>query len=168
MRRADGLDTFTRARIWAGVIMLLVGLAAVVGSVVDWVTVTPPPEPPAGVDFENEPFAEEESSEPFNGLEAGDGWITLGGGGAQLIAGLLLINRRRGGWVGILASIPIGAIAISAYKALGSPTSGLLEKTNTVGDVDPGLGLTLIAAAALVGLIAGVIGVAATPKPETE
>lgn len=142
----------------------MAGVAAVVGSVVDWVTVTPPPEPPAGIDFQEEPFAEEESSEPFTGLEAGDGWLTAAAGGAQLVAGLLLITRRRGGWLGILASVPIGAIAISGYRALDSPTSGLLERTDTVGDVDPSLGLTLISAAALVGLISAVIGVAATPK----
>ena len=147
--------------------MLLAGLTAVIGSVVDWVTVTPPPEPPAGVNFEDQPFAPEENSEPFNGLEAGDGWLTVAGGGVQLASGLLLITMRRGGWIGILASIPIGAIAISAYRSLDSPTSRLFEKTGTVGDVDPALGLSLIAAAGLVGLISAVIGVAATPRSQS-
>ena len=168
MLRGPGLSFFDRARIWAGAIMLLAGVAAVVGSVVDWVTVTPPPEPPPGVDFADRPFAEGESSEPFTGLEAGDGWLTVAAGGAQLLAGLLLITRRRGGWLGILASIPIGAIAISGYRALSSPTSALLDRTDTVGDADPAWGLTLIASAALVGLIAAVIGIAATPRNEGE
>ena len=167
MQRTSGLDFFDKARIFAGVAVLLAGLAAVVGSVVDWVTVTPPPKPPPGIDFENETFGEEDSSEPFNGLEAGDGWVTAAAGGTQLGAGLMLISRRRGGWLGILASIPLGAVAISTYKALGSPTSALLERTETVGDADPALGLTLVAAAALVGLISAVIGVAATPKNQS-
>ena len=164
MQQTTQLDFFDKARISAGVVMLLAGMAAVVGSVVDWVSVTPPPKPPPGIDFENDAFGDEESSEPFNGLEAGDGWVTTAGGCAQLGAGLLLISRRRGGWLGILASIPIGAVAISTYKALGSPTSALMERTETVGDADPALGLTLVAAAALIGLISAVIGVAATPK----
>lgn len=167
MQRTAGLDFFDKARIWAGIVVLLAGLVAVLGSVVDWVTVTPPPEPPAGVDFEEQPFATDESSAPFNGLEAGDGWVTLAAGGFEMAAGLLLIGRRRGGWLGVLATIPMGAVAISIYKQLGSPTSDLMERTNTVGDADPGLGLTLIAGAALVGLIASVIGVAATPKNQS-
>lgn len=166
MRRSPGLDFFDRARIWAGIVVLLAGLTAVVGSVVDWVTVTPPPEPPAGVDFEDEDFAVEESSEPFNGLEAGDGWVTLIAGGAEMAAGLLLITRRRGGWVGVLAAIPMGAVAISIYRQL-TPTSELMERTETVGDADPGIGLALVAGAALVGLIASVVGLAATPKNQS-
>ncbi len=164
MQPARGLDFFDKARLWAGMVVVLAGLTAVIGSVVDWVTVTPPPAPPPGVDFENEPFAEEESSEPFNGLEAGDGWVTVVAGGAQLAAGLLLIMRRRGGWLGIFASIPLGAIAISAYRAVDEPTSSLMERTETVGDADPALGLTLLAAAALVGLLSAVVGVIATPR----
>ncbi|MDQ4143559.1 MAG: hypothetical protein M3198_07425 [Actinomycetota bacterium] len=167
MQRQEGLDFFDKARIWAGVIVLLAGLAAVVGSVVDWVTVTPPPDPPPGVDFEEETFAADESSDPFNGLEAKDGWVTLAAGGVEMIAGLLLIMRRRGGWLGVLATVPMGAIAISIYQQLGSPTSELMERTQTVGDADPGLGLTLIAGAAMAGLIASVIGLAATPKNQS-
>lgn len=167
MRREEGLDFFDKARVWAGVVVLLAGLSAVVGSVIDWVIVTPPPEPPAGVDFENEEFATDESSDPFNGLEAGDGWVTLVAGGVEMLAGLLLITRKRGGWVGVLATVPMGAVAISIYRQLGTPTSELMERTETVGDADPGLGLTLIAGAALVGLIASVIGLAATPKNQS-
>lgn len=166
MRRGPQLDFFDRARIWAGVVVLLAGLVAVVGSVVDWVTVTPPPEPPAGVDFGNEDFTTDESSEPFNGLEAGDGWVTLIAGGAEMAAGLLLITRRRGAWLGVLATIPMGAVAISVYRQL-TPTSELMERTETVGDADPGIGLALIAGAALVGLIASVLGLAATPKNQS-
>ena len=164
MQRGTGLDFFDKARIWAGVVVLFAGLAAVVGSAVVWVSITPPPEPPPGVDFEEQPFAQDESSDPFRGLEIREGWVTLVAGGVQLAAGLLLINRRRGGWLCFLASIPMGAVAISTYRALGSPTSSLMERTDTVGDADPAFGLTLVSAAALVGLISAVIGIAATPK----
>ncbi|MDQ4095446.1 MAG: hypothetical protein M3174_04470 [Actinomycetota bacterium] len=163
MRRSPRLDFFDRARVWAGVFVLLAGLTAVIGSVVDWVTVTPPPQPPAGVNFEDETFAADESSEPFTGVEAGDGWVTLIAGGVEMAAGLLLIMRRRGGWLGVLATVPMGAVAISIYRQL-TPTSELMERTQTVGDADPGIGLALVAGAALIGLIASVIGLAATPK----
>lgn len=168
MQRGSGLDFFTKARVWAGAFVLLAGLCAIVGSAVDWVTVTPPPEPPPGLDFEQRPFASDESSEPFTGLEVREGWVAAIGGAALMAAGLLLITRTRGGGLAVLASIPIGAVAISSYRALGSVTSGLMERTNTVGDVDPGLGILLVSAAAIVGLIAGVVGLAATPKQHAE
>ena len=166
MQASPELSVFDKARVWAGAIVLLAGLCAILGSAVNWVSVTPPPKPLPGVNFENEPFAGEESSEPFTGLEAREGWITAIAGGALMAAGLLLIMRGRGGGLAVLASVPIGAIAISSYRAVDSPTSGLLERTETVGDADPALGLTLLAAAALAGLVAGVIGMAATPKDQ--
>ena len=166
MQDPPELDVFDRARIWAGAIVLLAGLSTIVGSAVDWVSVTPPPEPPPGVDFDYRPFAGNESSEPFSGLEVREGWVTAVAGAGLMAAGLSLIIRKRGGGLAVLSSIPIGAVAISSDRALGSPTSSLMERTDTVGDADPALGLTLLAAGALVGLIAGVIGMAATPKEE--
>ena len=164
MRGDSRLDFGTRARIWAGILLLVGGLIAVVGSTIDWVTVEPPPKPPPGADFEGKRFAEDESSEPFTGLEARDGWVTAAGGGLLLIAGLLAIAGRGGSGLALLASIPIGAVAISAYRGVNEPTSPIMERTKTVGDADPALGLVLIAAAAGFGLIAAAIGVAATPK----
>lgn len=166
MQTRSGLDFGTKVRVWAGVVVMLAGLTAIVGSAVQWVTVTPPPEPPPGVNFEQRPFAEDESSEPFTGLEIREGWVTALGGAALMAGGLMLIMRARGGGIAVLASIPIGAVAISAYRALGSVTSGLMERTDTVGDADPSIGIILVSAAAIVGLIAGVVGLAATPKPE--
>lgn len=158
----------TKARVWAGSLLLLSGVVAVIGASIDWVSVTPPPSPPPGVNFEDEPFAEEESSEPFTGLEAGDGWFVVAGAGALLVAGIMLVSQRGGGWLGFFATIPIGAIAIAAYRALSSPTSSLLERTETVGDVDPAAGLVLTAFAALAGLIASVVGIAATPRSSSQ
>ncbi|MDQ3987276.1 MAG: hypothetical protein M3280_12370, partial [Actinomycetota bacterium] len=131
------LDFGTRARVWAGVLLLIGGLSAVVGSAVNWVTVEPPPEPPPGVDFEGERFGEDDSSEPFNGLEARDGWVTVAGGGLLLVAGLMVISGRGGSGLALLASIPIGAVAISAYRGVSEPTSSIMERTDTVGDADP-------------------------------
>jgi hypothetical protein len=167
MQRGSGLDFFTKARVWAGVVVLLAGLCAIVGSAVEWVTVTKaPPRPPPGVDFQQRPFATDESSEPFTGLEVREGWVSAVGGAVLMAAGLLLISRNRGGGLAVLAAMPIGAMAISSYRSLGSEASDLLDRSGTVGDVDPGLGLVLISAAAVVGLISGVVGLAATPRSE--
>ncbi len=169
MQQAGGIDFSTKMRVAAGAALLLVGVAGVVGSVVDWVTITPPASPPPGVDFEGEPFAQDESTEPFNGLEARDGYVTLVASGFVLAAGILLVSGRRGGRMGFLASILLGAIAISAYNGTSSPGSTLMERTSTVGEPDPGLGPLLLAIAAIGGLIASALAIAATPRDaETE
>ena len=41
-----------------------------------------------------------------------------------------------------------------------------MERTDTVGDADPGVGILLVSVGAIAGLIGGVVGLAATPKPE--
>ena len=151
-------------RVVAGAVLLLVGVLGVVGSVVDWVTITPPGTPPPGVDFEGQPFAPDESTEPFNGLEAGDGYVTLVASGLILAGGLLLVLGRRGGGLAFVASVLMGAIAFSAYNGTSSPGSTLMERTGTVGDPDPGLGPLLLGIAAIAGLIAAALAVAATPR----
>ena len=163
MRRASGVDTFTRVRVWSASILLIAGVLAIIGSAIDWVTVEPPPGEPAGIDFEGRPFATEESSDPFTGLEASDGWVTVIGGALMLMAGIRLVTAARGGGAGALGAIVTGAIAISAYRAVGSPTSGIMERTDTVGDAEPGAGLILLVLATVVGLIAAIFAMAATP-----
>jgi hypothetical protein len=86
--------------------------------------------------------------------------------GALLIAAAILIvlKARSGwGWVGFLASVTMGAITIADYRDIGSRPSPLLEQMNAVGG-SPALGITLVAAASLIGLVASVAAVAATPR----
>ena len=163
MNQRSAIDPATKFRLWSASLLLVAGAVGVVGSVIDWVTVEPPPRPPAGVDFDNRPFAAEESSEPFTGLEAGDGWVTVAAAGVLLLAGIRLVMDRRGGAIGFLAAIVMGAVAIAAYKGIDSPTSGIMERTDTVGDARPAAGLVLVAGAAFAGLVAALMGIAATP-----
>ena len=164
MQGAPGIDFTTKLRIVAGAVLLIVGVLGVVGSVVDWVTITPPGSPPPGVDFEGDPFVPDESTDPFNGLEARDGYVTLVASGLILAAGFLLVIGRKGGGLAFVSSILLGAVAFSAYEGTSSPGSALMERTDTVGDPDPGLGPLLLGIAAVAGLIAAALAVAATPR----
>ncbi len=160
-------DYFARARRWAVAAMAAAGFVAVIGSVLDWVTITPPPEPPPGIDFGAQEIEAQRATEPFTGTEARDGWWTLGAGLVLVVAAGLLLLRGRGayGWLGLLASIVIGAVAVADYRAIGDLSSGLSRRMDVVGDADPALGITLVAAAALVGLVASGAGIAASPPP---
>lgn len=164
MQRTSGIDFTTKVRVVAGAVLLIVGVLGVVGSVVDWVTITPPGSPPPGVDFEGDPFIPNESTEPFNGLEAGDGYVTLVASGLILAAGFLLVIGRKGGGLGFVSSMLLGAVAISAYRGTSSPGSVLMERTDTAGDPDPALGPLLLGIAAVTGLVAAALAVAATPR----
>ena len=144
--------------------MILAGLAGVTGAFLDWVSIEPPPRLPTGTDFEGQQFGERGKPEPFTGIEAGDGWVVVGGGAVLIAAGVLLIAGRRAGWLAFLATIPIGAIAIADYRAIVEPTSALADKMDLFGDVSPAIGLTLVAVSAVLGLIASVMAIAATPS----
>ena len=163
MPKGAGLDPIARFRLWSASVLLVAGAVAVIGSAIDWVTVEPPPRPPAGTDFDDRPFALGESSDPFTGIEAGDGWVTVAAGGILLLAGIRVVMGRRGGGLGFLAGVVTGGIVIAAYKGVNSPTSAIMERTQTVGDAEPALGLMLLAGAAIAGVIAGVTAMAATP-----
>lgn len=133
------------------------GAAAIIGSLLDWVTITPPPRLPA---------AEVENAQPFTGIEATDGWWVIAGGVVLIAAAFLVVLRRRSGWawLAFLASVVIGSIAIADYRGIGDLESALSQRMDVVGDAEPALGITLVAAGALVGLISSVAAVAATPR----
>jgi LPXTG-motif cell wall-anchored protein len=160
-------DFFDKARRVAVAALIAAGAATIVGSTLDWVTISERPVLQQGVDFqEQNRFLEEpEVTEPFTGLEAEYGYYSLAGGIVVLAGALLLLWRKRGkyAWLAFIASIGIGAIAISAYRGIADSSSALYQTMDIIGRAEPALGVTLVTAGAIVGLLASVVGVAATP-----
>jgi hypothetical protein len=152
---------FDRARAWAATGLFIASGLAVVGAAVDWVTITPPPRLPLG---------ELPRTDPYTGLEAGDGWWVLGAGIALALLATLLVLRSKSfyAWLAFLVAILIGGIAFSDFNAVGDSSSELWRRMDRVGDVDAGLGLTLVAAAGVIGVIASAAGVAATPRQDAD
>jgi hypothetical protein len=148
-------DIFDNARLLSSVAMALAGIVAVVGSALDWVTFTVPDTKTGRILFQH-PKA------PVGGFDAHDGKVVLVAAIVLGAAGLLLAIQRRGRWavVGLLASVVIGAVAISDYRSVGDASSVV----NGIAHVAPGL--TLVAISGLVGLIGSVIGITATPRRE--
>jgi hypothetical protein len=144
--------------------MFVAGLLGGIGASLDWVDIEPPPRLPTGEDFEGNEFGESGEAEPFNGLEAGDGWVVVVASAVLVAAGTMLVLGRRTGWLGFVASLPIGAIAVADYRAVSEPTSRLAERMNLFGEVSPGIGLTLVGISAVIGLIGSVISIAASPR----
>ncbi|MDQ3620109.1 MAG: hypothetical protein M3391_08280, partial [Actinomycetota bacterium] len=56
-------------------------------------------------------------------------------------------------------SVVIGAIAFADYRGV----TELAREMDVSGEVDPGLGLALVAGAGIIGLVASAAGIAATP-----
>jgi LPXTG-motif cell wall-anchored protein len=166
MTAIQSRDFFDRARTWAAALMALAGLAAVLGSTLDWVTITLRPELREDTRFEDESALEEPKvSDPFTGLDAGDGWWSLAGGVVLVLSALLLLLRKKAlwAWVGLLGAVLVGAIALADYRGIGDLSSSLSHRMNIVGGAEPGVGITMVAAAALAGLLGSVGGIAASP-----
>lgn len=138
--------------------MLAAGAAGIIGSLLDWVTITDLPT--------ILPESEVPHAQPVSGIDATDGiWVIVMS--VLVIDGALLLWLRRTSgwaWLGFLASIVTGAIGIADYRAIADETSGLLQRLEVVGRVDHGIGILLVAAAGLLGVIFSLIGVAATPR----
>lgn len=150
----------------AGTIIMASGAAAILGSTLDWVTITPPPKVrPALREMDLQGV---KASEPFTGIEAGDGWWVLGAGVVLILAAGMLILRRRSlyAWIALLAAMVIGGITFADFRAIGNLSSGLARRMDIVGLAKPSLGITLVAASALVGIVASGAGIAATPRTE--
>ena len=150
-------DTFDRARSLAAAFLVAAGAAVILGVVLDWVTVEPPPIIPAD---------HQEQTQPFTGLETKSAPYLLIGAGAVILLALLLVARRRPmyAWAAFLTSMAIGAIAFQNYRDLSSPGSELFyEQMDRVGDPAPAIGLMLVAAGGIVGVIAGAAGVSSIP-----
>ncbi|MGH2809042.1 MAG: hypothetical protein ACRDKT_17400 [Actinomycetota bacterium] len=158
MSAAQTPDYFDKARSIAAAVMVAAAMAAVIGSLLDWVSI----EPPAIV-----PVAQENQLEPFTGIEVNDGWVTAIAGILVMAFAALLVTRRRALWAALafICSMVIGAVAVADYRGIQQIA---YDEMNRIGEVRPGVGLTLVAAAGFIGLIAAAAGVAATPRRDRE
>lgn len=148
-------DFLARARAWAGTGLFLAGALMILGSSLDWVTIERFPD--------RIPADQRTNAQPFNGFEVGDGYWTAGAGLVLMIGAVLLVLRARHAWVGFVGAIVGGAVAISDYRSIGA----LFERSNAIGSgIEPGVGLTLVAASALLGLVSSVAAMAATPRSD--
>jgi hypothetical protein len=156
-------DFFDRARVAAAVALVVTGALAIVGCFLKWVTFSL--DEPAGTTTSQRPTA------PIAGTKVSDWKVVLVAGVLVIACALLLALRKRSfyAWVCFLASIVIGGIAVADYRGLGDPTSGFLRGLEHAlhitiqGKAQPAIGLTLVAIAGVGGLIASVVGIAATP-----
>ncbi|MEA2451454.1 MAG: hypothetical protein QOG04_164 [Actinomycetota bacterium] len=148
-------DYFEKARAWASTGLVIAAALLVLGSLFDWVTVE---QLPATI-----PANQADKAEPFNGFDVGDGVMTTGAGVVLAFCAVMLMLKARSsfGWLAFLASMVAGGIAISDYRGI----DGLFEDFGGIGKgITPGIGLTLVAIGALLGLISSVAGVAASPN----
>lgn len=148
-------DYFDRARAVSASILFAAGAAAVIGSFLDWVTVDAlPPEVPA---------EQSHRLPPFSGLELGDGWFVLAAGVVMLVGAFFIVMRGTASyaWLTFFAAVVIGGIAISDYRGIADVH---IDMEGIGTDPAPGLGLTLVAAAGIIGLIGSVGAIAASPS----
>jgi cobalamin biosynthesis protein CobD/CbiB len=165
-------DFFDRVRTVAVAVMIAAGAAVIIGSALDWVSIVEETGVRPNVDFgDNNEFLESDQvSRPFTGLEARYGVYSLVAGVVLIGAAIMLWLRRRGkwAWLGFLASVVIGGLAITSYRAIADTTSPLYEELDIIGRAQPAIGITLVAAGAIIGLVSSVAGVTATPYAEPE
>jgi hypothetical protein len=161
---ASRVDYFTRARNAGATGMFIAGIVAIIGALLDWVTIT---KRPAIL-----PASEVEKAQPFNGIEltggwiVPDGWWVIGAGVVLVVGAVALVTRQTSGWpwLAFFAAVVIGAIAFADYRGIGEFDSAITRRMDIVGRAEPGLGIKLVAGAAVAGLIAAVAGVASVPK----
>ena len=163
-------DFFDRVRTVAVAVMIAAGAALAVGSLLDWVSLTDVPDRAEDANFGSEEDfeGEKQRSEPVSGTETRYGVTSMIAGVVLVFAAFMLWTRRRGkwAWLGFLASIVVGGLVISAYRAIADESSSLHRELDLVGRARPGFGLTLVAAGAIAGLLGSVGGVIATPHTE--
>ena len=163
-----GAVFFDKARRVAAAGLIVAGLCGIAGSVLDWAVITER-EVAENVDFgEDAGEIEAGQGEPFTGIEARDGWFTLAAGTLTLLAAALLLFTKRSGyaWLAFWCSVLTGGIAFADYRGLGEVTAAISQRMDVGAEARPGIGLTLVAIAAMLGLISAVAGVAATPRDE--
>ena len=158
MQGGAGRDYFEKARLGSASLLFAAGLTAAAGSLLEWAHVVEcPPRRTAEVAAR---------CASYNGITAGDGWVSLVAGAGVILCAVLLAIRGRGVWarLAFLASIVVGAVGMSAYRAVSDTTSAISLRTGAIGRYEAAIGVSLVAAAGLIGLIASVGGIAATPR----
>ena len=156
MQPAASRNYFDRARAVAASALFAAGAAAILGSLLEWVTVEarPPSVPDEQLD----------RLPPLTGIEVTDGWYVIAAAGAVIVAAFALVVRKSSGWgwIAFVSSIVIGAVSVADYRDI----EGLFSDVEGIGRGPvPGLGLMLVIAASFIGVIASVAGVAASPRP---
>ena len=157
MSRNESRDFFDKARSFAAALLVVAGLVAIAGTFLDWVAIA---EPPARI-----PEAQAHRLAPFTGLETSDGKWVLIAAVVVLAAAIGLSVRRRStyGWLAFLASMMIGSIAIADFRGIDAL---FYDEMQRIGRPTPAIGLQLVAAAGIAGLVGAVAGIAATPNRE--
>lgn len=148
-------DYFETARAWASTGLVIGAALLVLGSFLDWVSVERLPE--------TIPTDQARFAEPFNGFDVGDGYVTGGAGIVIAFCAAMLMAKAKSSfaWLAFVAAMIGGAIAISDYRGIDQ----VFEDSQGIGrGISPGVGLTLVAAGALLGMVSAVAGVAASPK----
>jgi hypothetical protein len=158
-----GADTFEKARAAAAALLLSAAIAVTAGCFLDWVTITEQPdilptESTAGP-------GGEQLTQPFNGIDTGDGRYLITGAVVLVAMALLVFVRKKSlyGWIAFLTSFIMGIIGIADYRAIAGETLEL-KGVDVIGNTEPALGITLVAAGCLIGLIASLTGVAGSPR----
>lgn len=153
MSARETRDTFDRARTMSAAFLVAAGAAVILGTVLDWVTVEQPPVLPVD---------QIDNAQPFSGLETKSAPFLLIAAGAVILLALLLVARRKAiyAWGAFLATIVIGAIAFQNFRGVNEL---FYEQMNGVGEPDPALGLMLVAAGGVVGLIAAAGAISSIP-----
>lgn len=151
----DFLDRARRASV-AGMIAAAVAMA--LGSALDWVAVVRLPNVL--------PETELARAGSVTGIGTGDGWWVILGAVIIVNAALLLWIRRSSAWawLGFFSSVIAGSIAVADYRAISASGSPFLQELDVVGEIDHGIGLLLVLAGALLGVVFALVGVAATPS----
>jgi len=155
MPPAERHDYFDRARGVAASALFAAGAGAILGSLLEWVTVEDRPPTVPNDQLDRLP--------PLSGIEVTDGWYVIAAATVIVVSAFALILRKSSGWgwLAFLASMVIGAVAVADYRDI----QGLFSEVEGIGRGPvPGLGLMLVIAAAFVGVIASVAAVAASPR----
>jgi hypothetical protein len=161
----DGLDFFDRVRRGAVAILLASGAAIVIGGVLDWASLERCPEIVEGSTFD-ESELEDPPPCPLRGIDATEGKVAVVSGFVMLFGAIMLTLRERSGyaWLAFVSAIVAGSVAIAAYRGIGDVNSSISRRFGLIDAYEVTLGLNLVAAAAIVGMIASIAAITATPQ----
>jgi predicted membrane channel-forming protein YqfA (hemolysin III family) len=163
-------DYFDRARLVAVVVLFVAAGIAIAGSFLNWVTISVRPTVDPEADFGGEQIDAPGVRASYSGVDANDGWYVVVGSVvvAAAAAGLAITRRGRYAWLAFIAAIFVGAVALAAYRSVGSLDSSISRRMEIVGDPDPGVGIILVAIGGVAALLGAVLGLISTPARRAE